>query len=69
MKPFSRCSGSILPIPKPIRFEGNNYSDEWKKEAAKRGLSNITNPVEALDAYLSPKSKKLFISSRCDDRT
>jgi glutamine synthetase len=45
---------------KPIRFEGNNYSDEWKKEAAKRGLSNINNPVEALDAYLSPKSKKLF---------
>ncbi len=47
---------------KPIRFEGNNYSDEWKKEAAKRGLSNLTNPVEALDAYLSPKSKKLFTS-------
>jgi glutamine synthetase len=47
---------------KPIRFEGNNYSDEWKKEAAKRGLSNINNPVEALDAYLSPKSKKLFSS-------
>lgn len=45
---------------KPIRFEGNNYSDEWKKEAKKRGLSNITNTVEALDAYLSPKSKKLF---------
>jgi glutamine synthetase len=47
---------------KPIRFEGNNYSDEWKKEAAKRGLSNINNPVEALDPYLSPKSRKLFTS-------
>jgi len=47
---------------KPIRFEGNNYGDEWKKEAAKRGLSNINNPVEALDAYLSPKAKKLFTS-------
>ncbi|HEX2396246.1 MAG TPA: glutamine synthetase III [Bacteroidales bacterium] len=45
---------------KPIRFEGNNYSEEWKKEAKKRGLSNITNTVEALDAYLTPKSKKLF---------
>jgi glutamine synthetase len=45
---------------KPIRFEGNNYSEEWKKEAKKRGLSNITNTVEALGAYLSPKSKKLF---------
>jgi glutamine synthetase len=47
---------------KPIRFEGNNYSDEWKKEAAKRGLSNINNTVEALDSYLTPKSKKLFTS-------
>ncbi len=47
---------------KPIRFEGNNYSDEWKKEAAKRGLTNVSNPVEAFDAYLTPKSKKLFAS-------
>jgi len=47
---------------KPIRFEGNNYSEDWKKEATKRGLTNINNPVEAFDAYLSPKSKKLFAS-------
>jgi glutamine synthetase len=47
---------------KPIRFEGNNYSDDWKKEAKKRGLSNITDTVEALDAYLSTASKKLFVS-------
>jgi glutamine synthetase len=47
---------------KPIRFEGNNYSEEWKKEAKKRGLSNITNTVEALDAYLAPNSVKLFTS-------
>jgi len=45
---------------KPVRFEGNNYSDEWKDEAAKRGLTNITNPVEAYDAYLSKNSIKLF---------
>ncbi len=47
---------------KPIRFEGNNYGDEWKKEAKKRGLTNISNPVEAFDAYLTPKSKTLFTS-------
>jgi glutamine synthetase len=47
---------------KPIRFEGNNYSEDWKKEAKKRGLSNVTNTVEALDFYLTPKSKKLFSS-------
>jgi glutamine synthetase len=45
---------------KAIRFEGDNYSDDWIKEAAKRGLTNITDVPEALSAYLSDKSKKLF---------
>ena len=45
---------------KAIRFEGNNYSEEWKVEALKRGLTNVTNPVEAFDAYLSESSQKLF---------
>jgi glutamine synthetase len=45
---------------KNIRFEGNGYSDEWVKEAAKRGLSNITTTPPALDAYVSKKSMKLF---------
>ena len=45
---------------KAIRFEGDNYSDDWVKEAAKRGLTNITDVPTALDAYLSDKSKKLF---------
>ncbi|MDN4165448.1 glutamine synthetase III [Cytophagales bacterium LB-30] len=48
---------------KAIRFEGNGYSDEWKKEAAKRGLSNIVGTPEALEVYLSAKSKKLFTSA------
>jgi len=45
---------------KAIRFEGDNYSDDWVKEAAKRGLTNVTDVPEALSAYLSDKSKKLF---------
>jgi glutamine synthetase len=45
---------------KPVLFEGNNYSEEWKKEAAKRGLKNETNSVKAFDFYLTDKSKKLF---------
>jgi glutamine synthetase len=45
---------------KAIRFEGDNYSDDWVKEAEKRGLTNITDVPEALSAYLSDKSKKLF---------
>ncbi len=45
---------------KAIRFEGDNYSEDWIKEAEKRGLTNITDVPEALTAYLSDKSKKLF---------
>jgi glutamine synthetase len=45
---------------KAILFEGNGYSEGWVKEAAKRGLANIKTTPEALNAYISPKSKKLF---------
>jgi len=43
-----------------IRFEGNNYSEEWIQEAEKRGLKNINSSPEALKAYLSAKTIKLF---------
>jgi glutamine synthetase len=49
---------------KNIRFEGNSYSEEWHKEAKKRGLSNVTKVIEALDAYLTTKSKRLFKSMK-----
>jgi len=45
---------------KNIIFEGNGYSDEWVKEAKKRGLSNHTTTPPALDAFISKKSKELF---------
>jgi len=45
---------------KAIRFEGDNYSEDWVKEAKKRGLTNVTDVPEALSAYLTEKSKKLF---------
>lgn len=45
---------------KAIRFEGDGYSDEWIKEAQKRGLSNISNTVGAIHAYSSKKSLELF---------
>jgi glutamine synthetase len=45
---------------KAIRFEGDNYSGDWVKEAKKRGLTNVTDVPEALSAYLTEKSKKLF---------
>jgi glutamine synthetase len=45
---------------KKVLFEGNGYSEEWVKEAKKRGLSNITSTPEALDVYVSEKTTKLF---------
>jgi glutamine synthetase len=45
---------------KPVRFEGNNYSDEWKEDALKRGLTNVSVVPEAYDAYLTDKSITLF---------
>ncbi|MDY3827462.1 MAG: glutamine synthetase III [Clostridium sp.] len=45
---------------KRIIFNGNNYSEEWEKEAAKRGLLNLTSTVEALPHYIDEKNIKLF---------
>jgi glutamine synthetase len=43
-----------------IIFNGNNYSDEWIKEAEKRGLPNVKNSVDALKAFSTDKALKLF---------
>jgi glutamine synthetase len=45
---------------KPIRFNGDGYSEEWVIEAAKRGLTNITNVPEALKAYHRTEFKSMF---------
>ncbi|MCK6617461.1 MAG: glutamine synthetase III [Cyclobacteriaceae bacterium] len=45
---------------KDIRFEGDGYSEEWVKEAAKRKLKNIKNMPRALDAYLEKKSVEMY---------
>jgi glutamine synthetase len=45
---------------KAIRFEGNGYSEEWEKEAAARGLSNIKTTPKSLDVLISEKTERLF---------
>lgn len=45
---------------KSILFEGDGYSDDWEKEAAKRGLPNVKTTPQALDAYVTDKAKHLF---------
>lgn len=45
---------------KPIRFEGNGYSEEWKKEAEARGLDCETSCPLMFDNYLKDSSVKMF---------
>ncbi len=45
---------------KNVIFEGNGYSKDWIEEAAKKGLTNITEAHEALKAYVSEKTIALF---------
>jgi glutamine synthetase len=48
---------------KDIRFEGNGYSDEWRDEAAKRGLLNLAKSPEALAQLKTKEAKALFLKS------
>ncbi len=47
---------------KPIRFDGNGYSDEWVEEAARRGLDVETSCPIIFDRYLDEASIKMFES-------
>ena len=48
---------------KPVRFDGNGYSDEWKAEAAHRGLDCETSCPLIFDNYLKPASIAMFEST------
>lgn len=45
-----------------VLFEGDGYSDDWHKEAEKRGLPNVRTTPYALDAMVTDKAKNLFES-------
>ena len=47
---------------RPIRFDGNGYSDEWKAEAARRGLDTETSCPVIFERYLDADSIKMFES-------
>ena len=47
---------------RPIRFDGNGYSDEWKEEAARRGLDCETSCPLIFDRYLDEASVRMFES-------
>jgi glutamine synthetase len=56
-KKVEQAIGELLPKVikenKRIIFNGNNYSKEWEKDAAKRGLLNLKNTVDALPQLIS----------------
>lgn len=50
----------LLIESRPIHFDGNGYSDEWKEEAARRGLDCETSAPLMYDNYLTPATVEMF---------
>ena len=50
----------LITKSKAIHFDGNGYSDEWKEEAARRGLDCETNAAKIFDSYLSSQTVEMF---------
>lgn len=50
----------IVKETKDIRFEGNNYDEEWVKEAKKRGLPNVASTFKSLEALIEKDNIALF---------
>ena len=63
-KPLNQAIQSLLPgiikESKKVLFNGDGYSEEWHKEAEKRGLPNIRNSVDSLSVIIRKESIDLF---------
>jgi glutamine synthetase len=57
---LTKVLSAIVKDHKQVLFEGNNYSEDWHAEAAKRGLPNNRTTVDALPALTTKKAKTLF---------
>ena len=51
---------AMIKACRPIRFDGNGYSEEWREEAARRGLDCETSTPLMFDRYLDPATVELF---------
>ncbi len=60
MKAILRIVREDIKTCKPIRFDGNGYSEAWKEEAARRGLDVETSAPIILDQYLKPETVEMF---------
>ena len=54
---------------KRIIFNGNGYSEEWKKEAVSMGLLNLTSTMEALPQLIDPKNIEVFVRHKVFSET
>lgn len=55
----------FIQVSKPVRFEGNGYSNDWAIEAEKRGLLNIKKAPEAYGQLLEPKNMAILVD-KCE---
>lgn len=62
MRAILQVIKKYIRLSKPIRFEGNGYSAEWREEAIKRGLNCETACPIVFDEYTTTASKELFES-------
>ena len=53
----------------PIRFEGDGYSQQWRDEAARRGLTNICHVPEALMHYLDNQARSVLLGEHIFNET
>lgn len=53
-----------IKISKPVRFEGNNYSQEWRDEAKKRGLPILDSSVQALKVLENEKTTEFLVDQK-----
>lgn len=54
----------VMRDHRKVIFNGNNYSEEWVREAEERGLPNLKSSVDAAKALISPQSIDLFTRHR-----
>jgi glutamine synthetase len=55
-----KAVSEIVKETKAVRFEGNNYSEEWVREAKRRGLPNVASTYESLKALEAEKNFRIF---------
>ncbi len=61
-KAIARLIKKTFTAHRRILFDGNGYSEDWEREAARRGLSNLKTSVDAYRAFMQEKNVEMFTS-------